>query len=124
MEHITKISKLFKDSTASKFAITKLIGVNDLSSCIYSANKNIKFKTSVLRSDLCDYSNVCIVLKGRTNVRGTNDAKRIDKKVNLKNTVSFRSYIWKINNTVADIAEDIDMLIVICKNIVAYVLWH
>ena len=31
MEHITKISKLFKDSTASKFAITKLIGVNDLS---------------------------------------------------------------------------------------------
>ena len=76
----------------------------------------------MLRSDLCDYSNVCIVLKGRTNVRGTNDAKRIDKKVNLKNTVSFRSYIWKINNTVADTAEDIDMLIVICKNIVAYIL--
>ena len=30
----------------------------------YSVNKNIRFKTSVLRSNLCDYSDVYIVVKG------------------------------------------------------------
>ena len=42
----------------------KWIEVNDLSSDLYFANKNIKFKTLMLRSDLCDYSDVYIVVKG------------------------------------------------------------
>ena len=47
-----KISKLLNDLT-----------VNDLSNGQYSINKNIRFKTSMLRSDLCDYSDVYIFVK-------------------------------------------------------------
>ena len=53
MEHY-KISKILNDSTVSKFVTKKWFEVNDLSSGHYSVNKNIRFKTSMLRSDLCD----------------------------------------------------------------------
>ena len=62
MEHY-KIYKLLNDSTVSKF-VKKWIEVNYLSSGQYSVNKNIRFKTSVLRSHLCDYSDAYIVVKG------------------------------------------------------------
>ena len=63
MEHY-KISKLLNDSAASKFVIKRSIEVNDLSSGQYSVNKNIRFKTSMLRSNLCAYSDAYIVGKG------------------------------------------------------------
>ena len=53
MEHY-KISKLLKDSTVSKFVTKKWIKINDLSTGQYSANKSVRFRTSMLRSDLCD----------------------------------------------------------------------
>ena len=55
-----KISKLLNDSTVSKFVIKKQIEVNDLSSGQY---KNIRLKTPMLRSDLCDYSDAYIIVK-------------------------------------------------------------
>ena len=51
-----KISKLLNDSTVSKLVTKHWIEINDLSSGQYSVNKNIIFKISILRSDLCDYS--------------------------------------------------------------------
>ena len=62
MEHY-KIYKLLNDSIVSKF-VKKWIEVNYLSSGQYSVNKNIRFKTSMLRSHLCDYSDAYIVVKG------------------------------------------------------------
>ena len=56
MKHY-KISKLLNNSAGSKFVIKKWIEINDLSGGQYSANKNIRFKTPMLRSNLCDYSN-------------------------------------------------------------------
>ena len=53
----------------------KWIEVNDLPSGQYSVNKNIRFKTSMLRSDLCDYSDAYIVVKGTITVEGDNNAK-------------------------------------------------
>ena len=50
-----------------KICDTKLVEVNDLSSGQYSVDKNIRFKTSMLRSDLCDYSDAYVVVKGRIN---------------------------------------------------------
>ena len=50
MEHY-KICKLLNDSTVWKFVIRKWIEINHLSSGQYSVNKNIRFKTSALRSD-------------------------------------------------------------------------
>ena len=51
-----KKSKLLNDSPLSKFVTRKFIKVNNLSSSQYSVNKKIKSETSMLRSDLCDYS--------------------------------------------------------------------
>ena len=53
MRHL-KISELLNDSTASKFLSWKWVEVNDLSNRKYSAKKNIRFKTTMLRSDLSD----------------------------------------------------------------------
>ena len=53
MEHY-KVSKLLNDSTVSKFLAKKWVEVNDLSNSQHSANKNIRFQTSMPRSDLCD----------------------------------------------------------------------
>ena len=58
MEHY-KISKLLNDSTVSKFVTKKWIEVNDLS----RGQDIISFKTSMLRSNLCDYSDASIVVK-------------------------------------------------------------
>ena len=63
MEH-DKISKSLKDSTVLKYFTRKWVEVNDLSSGQYSVNKNIRFKTLMLRSDLCDYRDAYIVIKG------------------------------------------------------------
>ena len=66
---------ILSDSTVSKFVTKKWTKVNDLSSSQYSVNKNISFKTSMLRSALCDYSDAYIVVEGRITVEGDNDAK-------------------------------------------------
>ena len=42
-------------------------------------NKNVRFKTAMLRSDLCDNSDAYIVAKGRISVIGTNDANSRNK---------------------------------------------
>ena len=47
----------------------------------------------MLRSDLCDYSDAYIVVKGRIGVRGTNDANRTNKKLTFKNNAPFRTFI-------------------------------
>ena len=48
---------------------------------VNTTSKNIRFKTSMLRSDLCDDSDAYIVVKGRISVRGTNDANKRNKKI-------------------------------------------
>ena len=62
MEHY-KISKSINDSSILKFVTKTWIEVNDLSKGQYSANRNIRFKTPMLRSDLCDHCDAYIVAK-------------------------------------------------------------
>ena len=106
-----KISRLLNESTVSKFVTTKWIEVNDLPSGQYSDNKNIRFKSSMLRSNLCDYRDGYIVVKGAIKVEGTNDANNRNKKLTFKNNAPFRSCLSKINNTCIDNAEDLDIVI-------------
>ena len=47
----------------------KMGQVNDLSSGQYSVNKNVRFKTSMLRSELCNYSDAYIVMEERISIR-------------------------------------------------------
>ena len=113
MKHY-EIFKLLNDSTVSKFVTKKLVGVNDLPSGQYSMNKNIRFKNSMLRSDLCDYSDAYIVVKETVTVTDTdNDNKRNKKLVykNNENNASSRSCISKTNNRSIDNAEDLDIFV-------------
>ena len=64
----------------------------------------------MLRSDLCHYSDVYVVVKGRISIKGTNDANKKNKKLTFKNNVPFSSCISKINNTSVDNAEDLNIV--------------
>ena len=72
-----------------------------------------RFKISMLRSDLCDYSDAYVVVKGKITVEVENDAKTRNKKVIFKNNAPFRSRISKINNAFTDNAEDLDIAMLI-----------
>ena len=71
----------------------KRIEVNDLSGSQYSLKKNIRFKTSTLRSNLCNYSDAYLLVKWRVSVRGSSDANRTNEKLKFKNNAPFRSCI-------------------------------
>ena len=52
------------DKDLPRFVTKKWIEVYDQSEGNYNVNKEIRIKTSMLRSDLCDYSDAYIVVKG------------------------------------------------------------
>ena len=52
-----------------KFVTKKWIEVYDQSEGNYNVNKEIRIKTSMLRSDLCDFSDAYIVVKGNIIVK-------------------------------------------------------
>ena len=51
-----------------KFVTKKWIEVYDQSEKNYNPNKEIRIKTSMLRSDLCDFNDTYIVVKGNITV--------------------------------------------------------
>ena len=53
----------------SKFVTRQYVKVNSLSKT-YNENKSIRFKTPMLRSSLCDYSDAYILVKGTAMVNG------------------------------------------------------
>ena len=69
----------------------------------------MRFKTSMLRSDLCDYSDAYIVVKGTITVTKPNSVV-YNKKLALKNNAPFVSCISKVNNTLIDNAEVLDIV--------------
>ena len=67
----------------------------------------------MLRSYLCDYSDAYIVVKGTTDLLAAAAANENDNVENdvEKNNAPFRSCISKINSTLIDNAEDLDIVI-------------
>ena len=63
----------------------------------------------MLQSDLCNYSDAYIVVKGTINVRDPND-DAYDKKLTFKNNAPLISCISNINNMLIDNAEDLDIV--------------
>ena len=92
-----------------KFFTKKCIEVYDQSEGNYDVNKEIRIKTSMLRSDLCDYSDAYIIVKGTITVTNPDNAKR-NKAVAFKNNASFINCISKINGVKIDNAEDLDVV--------------
>ena len=80
-----------------RFITKKWIKVHDQYERSYSTNKQIRFKTSMLRSDLCNYSEAYIVVKGTITVERANRDRNRD--FVLKNNAPFISCISKINGT-------------------------
>ena len=62
-----------------KFVTKKWTEVYDQSEGNYNQNKEIGIKTSMLRSDLCDYSDACIVVKGNITVTEPDDSNKKKK---------------------------------------------
>ena len=61
--------RLFNDPTSSKFVTRKWIEVNDLYNDQYFVNKNIRFKTAILRSNLFGYSDVYLAAEATINLK-------------------------------------------------------
>ena len=95
-----------------RFITKKWVKFHDQSVSVddrYKPNKRIRFKTSILRSDLCDYSDASIVVKVKITVTDQdNDA--YEKELTLTNVAPFSSCILKINNTLIDNAEDLNIV--------------
>ena len=64
----------------------------------------------MLRSDLCDYSDAYVLVKGKITVTNPNDDANFNKELTLKNNAPFISCISKINGELAENAEDLDIV--------------
>ena len=97
----------------SKFVTREYVRVNSLSNT-YNKNKSIRFKTPMLRSDLCDYSDVYILVNSTITVTANAGANNIrDKKYRkliLKNNAPLVSCITRINNELIVDADDLDIV--------------
>ena len=86
------------DSTSnqpSKFRTKNWVEINDESKDLYKPGSDIKFKTTMLRSNLCDYTDPYILVKGTIAITGAGDAaaaRRADERnkgVIFKNCIPF-----------------------------------
>ena len=111
-----KIANLIDDisNQPSKFRTRIWVEMNDESRGAYNAASQIKFKTTMLKSSLCDYSDACILVKGTISVNNTAAegaaVNNNDRKVIFKNCAPFTNCISEINNTQVDNAKDIDIV--------------
>ena len=112
-----KLANLIDDNTLnqpSKFRTRNWIEINDESRVAYNVNSQIKFKTAMLKSSLCDYSDAYILVKRTISVNNTAAkgaaANNTNKKVIFKNCAPFTNCISEINNTQIDNAKDIDIV--------------
>ena len=100
----------------SKFRTKNWVEINDESRETYNVNSQIKFKTTMLKSRLCDYSDAYILVKGNIKIRGAGDdgaarqTDERDKGVAFKNCAPFINCISEINNTQAGNAKDFDII--------------
>ena len=112
-----KIANLLDNASnqPSKLRRNYWVKIKNESRGTYSVNRQINFKTSVLRSSLCEYSDAYILLKGNISVSNTAaadaDENNTNKKVIFKNCAQFTNCISKRNNTKVDSAKDIDIVI-------------
>ena len=109
----------------SKFVTREYGRVNSLLDT-YNKNKSIRFKTPMLRSNLCDYSDPYILVKGKIVVTApgvNNNANNIRDKRNrpviLKNNAPFVSCITRINGELIEDADDLD-IVMLMYNLLEY----
>ena len=121
-----KIANLIDNTSnqPSKFRTRNWVEVNDESRGAYNVNSQIKFKTTMLKSSLCDYSDAYILVKETITVNNTAAAgaaaNNTNRKVIFKNCAPFTNCINEINNTQIDNAKDIDIVMPM-YNLIEYI---
>ena len=94
-----------------RFITKKWIEVYDQFGETDNTNKQIRFKALMLRSDLCEFSDAYIVVKGIVTVSSDErDRDEMNRQVILKNDASFISCISKINGVLVENAEVLDLV--------------
>ena len=119
MEYIPKIINLPNNmpNQLSIFRTKKWVEKNDHSRRVCNTSSDIRFKTTMLKSSLCDYSDAYIVVKGTIKITGAGDdaaARQADEKKKgliFKNCAPFVNCKREINNTEKDTAKNIDVVI-------------
>ena len=103
-------NQLFKSRTKNWIEIT------DQSRGVYNTNSDIRFKTTTLKSSLCDHSDAYILVKGTITINGAGAdaaARQADKKnkgVTFKNCAPFINCKGEINNPEIVNARIIDIV--------------
>ena len=113
-----KITNSLDDASnqPSKFRTRNWVEINDESRGTYTSNY-LKFKTTMLRSDLCDYADAYILINGTITIIGAgNDdaAKELDERnkgVIFKSCAPFTKCISRINNLDIDNAQDNNIVV-------------
>ena len=97
----------------SKFKTKNWLEINDESRETYNENNQIRFKISMLRSGLCDYSDPYILVKRTITVAPATAtvADNANRLVFFNNCVPLTNCISRINKTHVDDAHDIDLVI-------------
>ena len=110
MEH-DKMNNLVdsESENLSKFVTRDYVKVNSLSNT-YNENKSVRFKTPMLRSNLCDYADVYILVNGTITVNENQPRDRQNRPLILKNNAPFVSCITRIKNELIEDADDLDIL--------------
>ena len=114
-----KIANLIDNTSnqPSKFRTKNRVEINDESRGTYNVNSQIKFKTTMLKSSLCDYSDAYILVKGTITITGVGAdaaARQVDERdkgvAAFKNCAPFTNCISGINNMQVDNAKDVDIV--------------
>ena len=121
-----KIANLLESTSdnLSKFRTRNWVEINDESRGNY-ANKDTRFKTTMLRSNLCHYADSYILVKGTITITGAGanadarPADERDKGVTFKNCAPFIKCISRINNADIHNPHDIDIVMPMC-NLIEY----
>ena len=119
-QKITNLLDTASDNVA-RFIIKKWVEIYDQSGSAtdrYKPSKQVRFKKSMPHSDLCDYSDAYIIVEWTITVTHPSDAN-YKKKLTFKNNAPFISCITKINNSIVDNAEYLDIVIPTC-NLIEY----
>ena len=122
-----KITNLLDNTPnqSTKFRTKNWVEINDHLRGTYNTNSQIRFKTSMLRSILCDYCDAYILVSGTITITGAGNvdaARSLDERnkgVIFKNFGPFTEFISEINNTQIDNAKYIVVVIPI-YNLIEY----
>ena len=104
MEH-QKILNLLNDTNDFKFVTIKWNILNDNSKANYEEGNETTYKTEVLKSNLCDYNNAYILVRGDMTATAAGVTQ-----VTFKNCAPITKCIKKIDGTTIDDAEDLKLV--------------